>query len=295
MDEHAVERVLRGNAKSIDGFDVVRVLPQAVRRSVGPFVFFDHLGPSTLEKGRGLDVRPHPHIHLSTVTYLFDGAFFHRDSLGSEQVIEPLAINWMTAGRGIVHSERTPEKDRQSGAHLHCLQLWAAMPESHEENEPSFAHHPSSTLPTVDDGKAHVRILVGNAFGKTSPVEPLLPTLYLDVKLDAGASVAIPHDHEERGLYLTHGSATCNGAKIEPHTMLLLRTGGEAVVRAEHEARFVVVGGARLQTPRFIWWNFVSSRKEAIEEAAQRWKDGAFPSVPGDDVEFIPLTDSPHL
>lgn len=295
MTDSAVEFTLRARPKSIDGFDVARVLPQAVRRSVGPFVFFDHLGPSAIEKGHGLDVRPHPHIHLSTVTYLFEGSFLHRDSLGSTQVIEPLAINWMTAGNGIVHSERTPNRDRESGGRIHGLQLWVAMPESHEDGAPSFAHHAATEIPVVDDARVSVRVLVGEAFGATSPVRALLPTTYLDMTIAAGGDIAIPTEHEERALYLLEGDALCDDIAIEPRTMLILRTGAPAVISSQRGARVVLIGGARLERPRYIWWNFVSSRKEAIEEAAARWKAGAFPRVPGDDVEFIPLHDTPRL
>ncbi len=287
--------ILPAKERKLDDFRLGRVLPSPSRRMVGPFVFFDHIGPAALAPGGGLDVRPHPHINLSTVTYLFEGQMQHRDSLGTEQLIRPGAVNWMTAGRGIVHSERSPQDERDRGPRMHGLQLWVAMPEEFEEVAPGFAHHPESTLPEVSDKGVRLRVLVGEAFGATSPVLTYSPTLYVDASLDAGARLAIPTDYEERGIYIIEGDVLCNGAACDARTMIVLDAGAEAVFEAKTRARFVIVGGAKLEGPRYIWWNFVSSRKERIEHAAREWKAGNFPKVPGDEIEFIPLTDEPKF
>jgi redox-sensitive bicupin YhaK (pirin superfamily) len=277
-----------------DGFFVRRVLPAGVRRCVGPWLFFDHFGPTRLPPGKGMDVRPHPHINLATVTYLFEGEMLHRDSLGSVQVIKPGDINWMTAGRGIVHSERTPPAARAAGSTMHGLQLWVGLPREHEEAPPAFRHHEGATLPVVEGDGARVRVMAGEAFGARSPVEALSPLVYLDVALAAGASVELPAALGERGVYVIEGDVEAAGVAVRPTRMLVL-TAGAARVTSQRGARVVVVGGQPFPEPRHIYWNFVSSSEERIERAKRDWRErrgqagGPFPLVPGDEDEFIPL------
>ena len=273
------------------GFTVRRLLPAASRRAVGPFVFFDHFGPITATPADDHDVRPHPHIGLATVTYLFEGAMMHRDSTGIVQRIEPGAINWMTAGRGIVHSERTPEDLRRVTRRSHGLQLWSALPEADEEIEASFAHTPAERIPALERDGARVRVLIGAAFGERSPVVPRSPTLYLDVALDRGARLAFhapeaAPDHEH-AIYAVDAGVQLNGEPVPAQTMALLEAGRPAVLQAAEAARLVLIGGAPLG-PRYIWWNFVSSRKERIAQAADDWAAERFAAVPGD-AERIPL------
>jgi redox-sensitive bicupin YhaK (pirin superfamily) len=277
------------------GFFVRRVLPASQRRSVGPWLFFDHFGPTRLPPGKGMDVRPHPHVNLATVTYLFEGEMLHRDSLGSVQVIRPGDLNWMTAGRGIVHSERTPPEARAAGATMHGLQLWVGLPRAHEEAPPAFHHHAGASLPVVEGDGARVRVLAGEAFGLRSPVEALSPLVYLDVTLAAGASVELSAALGERGVYVIEGDVAAAGQAVAPAHMLVLTDAGDARVSSERGARLVVVGGQPFPEPRHIYWNFVSSSEERIEQAKRDWRDrrgqpdGPFPLVPGDEEEFIPL------
>ncbi|WP_298927299.1 pirin family protein [uncultured Ramlibacter sp.] len=282
-----ITQQLDGHAKDLGGgFTVRRLLPAASQRSVGPFVFFDHFGPVTEQPEANHDVRPHPHIGLATVTYLFEGAMMHRDSLGSEQRIEPGAINWMSAGRGIVHSERRP-LDLQGRSYInHGLQLWAGLPQELEEGEPFFIHTPASAIPQLQQGDAQVRVLVGQAFGATSPVAAQSPTLYLDVQLPAGGVVELPPLADEMALYTVQGAVEIDGQAPQDR-MAVLEPGLPARVTSAGGARFAIVGGAPLG-PRHMWWNFVSSRKERIVQAAQDWKAGRFAAVPGE-TEFIPL------
>jgi len=274
------------------GFKVRRLLPAAQRRSVGPFVFFDHFGPATEQPGSEHDVRPHPHIGLSTVTYLFEGAMMHRDSLGSVQEIRPGAINWMTAGRGIVHSERKPEPLRDATYVNHGLQLWAALPQAHEEVEPSFAHTAAADIPSLEVQGAQVRVLVGEAFGVRSPVETLSKTLYLDVALPAGARFELPALAQELAIYPVDGEVSLDGESIAQHTMAMLPEGEGGVLSARSPVRLVVIGGEPLDGPRFITWNFVSSRRERILEAGADWSAQRMGHVPGE-TEFIPLPGHP--
>lgn len=283
------EVVLEEHRKVIDGFPVGRLLPVMARRSVGPFVFFDHMGPTALEAGRGLDVRPHPHIHLSTVTWLFEGAIMHRDSLGYVQVIAPGAVNWMTAGRGIVHSERTPPDLRARGGRLHGLQLWVASPVEGEDVDPSFSHHPAETLPVIERPGVRVVVLAGDAYGVRSPVPVQSPLCYVEARLAAGAGLDAP-DHVERAIYVVSGEVEVDGERLGPERLGVLSAGARMIV-AREAAHFVVIGGAPLGA-RTIWWNFVSSREEAVAEAARRWQAGGFPRVPGE-TEFIPLETLP--
>jgi len=271
-----------------DGFMVRRVLPFAKRRALGPYVFFDHMGPTGFAPGTGLDVRPHPHIGLATVTYLFEGEIMHRDSLGNVQPIRPGAINWMTAGRGIVHSERTPPELRPSGARLHGLQLWVGLPQAQEEAPPDFTHYPAPVLPEIACAGQKIRVMIGEAFGARSPVKTLSPLFYADVELDAGARLDLPADHEERGLYIVSGALTLDGARFDEHQLLVLRQGVTTSVTAAQPTRLVVLGGAKLDGERHIWWNLVSSSPARIDQAKADWKAGRFAKVPGE-TEFIPL------
>ncbi|MBV7426847.1 MULTISPECIES: pirin family protein [unclassified Acidovorax] len=282
---------LKGHAKDLGGgFTVRRLLPAVQRQAVGPFLFFDHFGPVTVVPGDSHDVRPHPHIGLATVTYLFSGAIMHRDSLGYVQQIEPGAINWMTAGRGIVHSERRPESLADTAYVNHGIQLWAALPTAHEEAEPSFVHTPAATIPEVRVGDATVRVLIGTAFGQTSPVATYSPTLYLDVQLPGGATLEIPALAQEMAVYTVDNPVQLDGealgaqllAVVEPGQGMRLSVPGEAA------ARLMVIGGDALDAPRHMWWNFVSSRKERIVQAADDWDAQALGQVPGE-VEWIPL------
>lgn len=279
--------VLQPQAKDLGGgFVVRRLLPAAAQRAVGPFIFFDHFGPIEAGPADEHDVRPHPHIGLATVTYLFEGAMQHRDSTGAVQRIEPGAINWMTAGRGIVHSERTPEDLRGKLRRSHGLQLWLALPAEQEELEPAFTHTPAAALPQLEVGGAQLRVLVGEAFGQASPVRAHSPTLYLDIALQAGDALPLP-PAAQRAVYVVEGAVTLDGQPLQPQTMALLPAGEEPMLAAEGTARVVLIGGEPLG-PRHLWWNFASSRKERIEQAAADWAAGRFAPVPGE-TEFIPL------
>jgi len=274
------------------GFKVRRLLPAAKQRSVGPFVFFDHFGPATEVPGSEHDVRPHPHIGLATVTYLFEGTIMHRDSLGSAQEIRPGAINWMTAGRGIVHSERKPERLLGSTYENHGLQLWAALPQAHEEAEPSFAHTAAEDIPSLDVQGVKVRVLVGEAFGARSPVATLSKTIYLDLALPAGARFELPALAPELAIYPVDGDVSIDGEPVEQHTMATLAEGEGAVLTTQGAVRVMVIGGEPLDGPRFITWNFVSSRRERILEAGADWAAQRMGHVPGE-TEFIPLPGHP--
>jgi redox-sensitive bicupin YhaK (pirin superfamily) len=283
-----IAQTLTGHEKDIGGgFLVRRLLPAARQRSVGPFIFFDHFGPAREEPGTNHDVRPHPHIGLATVTYLFEGAMMHRDSLGTEQLIEPGAINWMTAGRGIVHSERKPAGWGDRSYVNHGLQLWTALPLAHEEDEPSFSHTAAADIPETRADDAVVRVLVGDAFGLRSPVPALSPTVYLDIALPAGGRVALPAQAEELALYPLDHAIVVDGVACEPHTMAVLGA-GPCEIEAPHGARVAVIGGDALDAPRHMWWNFVSSRKDRIVQASADWEAQRMGSVPGEH-EFIPL------
>lgn len=288
---HLVELVIDSRARDLGGFSVRRVLPSSLRRLVGPFIFFDQMGPARFAAGEGIDVRPHPHIALATITYLFEGEILHRDSLGSEQRVRPGDVNWMVAGRGIVHSERTPPAARAAGAALHGIQTWVALPREHEETAPSFEHHTRESLPEVRRPGALLRVLAGTAYGERAPTGVLSPTLFVHASLDEGASLEVDDGHEERALYIARGTLDCGGRSFTSGTMLVLRPGASAVVRASSRADVILVGGAPLDGPRHIWWNFVSTSKERIELAKADWRDGRFPAVPGED-DFTPLPES---
>ena len=285
----AVELRLSGQDKDLGGgFLVRRLLPSAQRQAVGPFVFFDHFGPLDVQPGEIHDVRPHPHIGLATVSYLFDGAMMHRDSLGYVQRIEPGAINWMTAGRGIVHSERVPEDLRQQAYRQHGLQLWAALPQAHEETAPDFVHTPATEIPAVSLGASEVRVLIGQAFGQTSPVRTFSKTVYLDVKLAAGDTLELPPLAEELAVYPVDEALEVAGEVLPARTLGVLAPGVSTTIRTSASARFVVIGGEALDGRRFIWWNFVSSRRERIAQAGDDWSAQVMGHIEGDD-EFIPL------
>ncbi|MEO8903542.1 MAG: pirin family protein [Polyangiaceae bacterium] len=288
-----LQSVLRGHTRDLGGFSVLRVVPSLERKHIGPFVFFDHLGPSALPVGSGFDVRPHPHIGLATVTYVVEGEITHRDSLGFEQAIRPGAVNWMTSGRGIVHSERSSAEQRRTGARLQLVQLWAALPQAHEEMAPEFQHYPADTLPEFALGAARVRLLAGSAYGHTSPVRIVSPLFYAEAALPAGASLSLPEGHEERGVYVLSGALSCDGTRLEERALALFNPGGAPSVRAETEARILLLGGAPPDGPRYLEWNFVSSSRERIERAKTEWENGQFPKVRGDEVEFIPLPEKP--
>lgn len=284
-----VAMVLRAQPRDLGGFTVRRVLPSLKRRRVGSFIFFDHMGPAELPPGQGMDVRPHPHIGLSTVTYLFDGEIFHRDSLGSAQAIRPGEVNWMVAGRGITHSERTAPEARSRGQRIHGIQAWVALPGGVEESEPAFFHHEASELPTLRRDGATLRVLAGTAYGLASPVRVASPTLYVDAQLAAGARLVLDAEHEERAVYVVEGEIGCEGEPFREGDMAVLRPGRPVAIGAAAHARVMLLGGAPLDGDRHIWWNLVSSSRERIEQAKRDWREGRFPRVPGDEVEFIPL------
>ena len=269
-----------------DGFMVMRALPSGPVRNVGPFVFFDAFGPTTLPPGRGMDVRPHPHIGLATVTYLLEGEILHRDSLGTLASIRPGEVNWMTSGRGIVHSERTPPEQRAAGSRLHGLQTWVALPLDREEDPPSFLHHAS--LPVAERSGVSVRVILGSFDGVASPVETLSEMFYADAAFEEGATVAWSGAMAERALYVVEGAITVSGERADAGTMLVLARDAALEIEALMRSRVMLIGGEPLDAPRFVWWNFVSSRKERIREAAQQWQAQRFPPVPGE-TEFIPL------
>lgn len=285
----AVATIVDSRPRDLGGFFVRRTLPSAGRRMVGPFAFFDHFGPVAFAPGEGMTVRPHPHIGLATVTYLFEGEIIHRDSLGSHQAIQPGDINWMTAGRGIVHSERTHPDRVQRGAQLHGLQLWVALPTALEESEPSFVHHPGRSMPERSVGGVTLRVLTGTAYGMSSPVACLSHLFYVDAVMPAASELELPSAYAERALYVVEGAVQCAGERAGVGRMLVFKSAANVVVRAEQSARIVLVGGAPLDGERHIDWNFVSSSKERILQAKRDWKEGRFPKVPGDEVEFIPL------
>jgi redox-sensitive bicupin YhaK (pirin superfamily) len=278
-----------------DGFSVRRALPSARSRMVGPFIFFDHFGPAEFRAGNGLDVRPHPHIGLATVTYLFDGEIMHRDSLGTAAPIKPGEVNWMTAGRGIVHSERTGPELRASGSPIHGLQMWVALPAAKEEIAPSFAHHETDEFPAINDDGTFVRVVVGSLYGKCSPVPTVHETFFGNIALRAGTPIPLDADHEERALYVVDGIIDISGDQFEPGRLLVFKPGDRVTIKAVGDAHFVILGGAPMDGPRHIWWNFVSSRKDRIEQAKAEWKTGHFGKVPGDEIEFIPLPETPGV
>jgi redox-sensitive bicupin YhaK (pirin superfamily) len=285
----AIETLIIPRAVDLGEMVVRRALPSDKRQMVGPFIFFDQMGPAEFLTDQGIDVRPHPHINLSTLTYLFEGEILHRDSLGTEQAIQPGAVNWMRAGRGIVHSERTSLDRRRDGQRLFGIQTWMALPANQEEDDPAFLHHGAEALPLIDADGVTARLIAGNAFGKTSPLRTASETLYADVQLATGRSMPIDPSYEERALYTISGEIEVAGDVFGPAQLLVLRPGDPITVKAGSDARFMLFGGAPMEGPRYIWWNFVSSRIERIEAAKEEWARGRFDTVPGDEADFIPL------
>jgi redox-sensitive bicupin YhaK (pirin superfamily) len=273
----------------LGGFKVHRTLPHKERTTIGPFIFFDQMGPAHLPAGEGMDVRPHPHINLATVTYLFAGAIDHRDSLGTFRTIEPGAVNLMTAGRGIVHSERSPAEARLQGPELSGIQTWLALPSDKEEIDPAFEHVPKDRLPVVEGSGATARIVMGSLYGSTSPVTQHSETIYADIALQPGGSVPVDSPADERAVYVAEGDATLDGLPLQPQVLYVLRPGIRATLRSERGAHVMLCGGAPLDGPRHVWWNFVSSRRDRINQAKDDWRNERFPVVPEDSAERIPL------
>ncbi len=286
--------IITSRERDLGGFSVRRILPYVSRRQVGPFVFFDHMGPAQFAPGQGVHVRPHPHINLATVTYLFEGKIEHRDSLGSDQLIEPGAINWMTAGRGIVHSERTPEDLRKSGGPLNGIQCWVALPEAQEEMAPFFEHHPAPTLPEFKKGDVSFKLLLGDALGFKSPVHVHSDLFYVEVKMPRGSSLEIPMKGRENAFYVVSGCVQWQSQKVDTYSMAIGEAGEDLLLEAMKDSHLMVLGGSSVG-PRVMFWNFISSSKSRIEEAKKDWALGPsetnprFQKVPGDEQEFIPL------
>jgi redox-sensitive bicupin YhaK (pirin superfamily) len=293
MLDDFTEQVLTPVTHDLGGFKVHRTLPAKDRTMVGPFLFFDQMGPAQLAAGGGIDVRPHPHINLATVTYLFDGAIDHRDSLGTRQRIEPGAVNLMTAGTGIVHSERTPAEERPGGPILSGIQTWLALPDGQEEIDPAFEHVRAAQLPELNDGGVRARIIMGELWGRRAPTTTYAGTIYADLAMAPGSQVPIDAAAEERAIYVADGEASLEGVPLQPMTLYILKPGIAATLRSATGARAMLCGGDAFRTPRHVWWNFVSSSRERINEAKRAWKAGAFPLVPGDDAEWIPIPEAP--
>lgn len=289
-----IEVIIPGREKDLGGFKVRRVLPFAKHRMVGPFIFFDHMGPAEVGPGQGMNVRPHPHINLATVTYLFEGKVRHRDHLGSDVLIEPGAINWMTAGRGIVHSERTPDDLVEKSHRMNGIQLWVALPAEHEESDPSFSHHPKDTLPECKIGKSDIKVLLGKAFGQTSPVPIMSDLFYAELKITKGETLIVPSENRELAAYLVTGSIRVDNDQLEPFAMAIGKNTEDITIEALEDSHVMLIGGKAIG-PREIYWNFVSSSKERLEQAKKDWANGPtqdnnrFFPIPGDDQEFIPL------
>lgn len=289
-----IAQTLQAHTKDLgDGFEVRRLLPAAARRMVGPFVFFDHMGPVRFAPGQAIDVRPHPHIGLATVTYLFEGALMHRDSLGFVQRITPGDVNWMTAGHGIVHSERSPDDERNMSRTLHGIQIWIALPQADEGAEPGFSHHPAASLPVLRLANAGLRLIAGSGWGLRAPVRTYSPMVYAALEAVGATRLELPAEHAERALYVVEGEVSAGGQHIEPRTMVVFEPGSTPSITTAGPAKAMICGGAPLDGERFIHWNFVASRRELIEAARTRWREQRFPRVPGE-TEFIPLPGESH-
>jgi redox-sensitive bicupin YhaK (pirin superfamily) len=291
----AIETLIVPRTRDLGGFEVRRALPAPKRQMVGPFIFFDQMGPAELLTGQGIDVRPHPHIGLGTVTYLYRGDFHHQDSTGADQMIHPGAVNWMVAGRGVTHSERTTPEGRSGPQSLLGVQTWVALPESHEDVAPSFEHHGKESLPMIEDRGVSVRLILGRAYGETAPATMFSDTFYADVALEAGRLLPLPDDHEDRGIYIIDGSILIAGQEFTASQMMVFRPGDKITVAAGNRgARLMILGGATLGGPRYIWWNFVASSRDRIEEAKEQWRaenwgKGRFDLPINDRSEHIPL------
>ena len=291
----SIETLIIPRARDLGGFEVMRALPAPKRQMVGPFIFFDQIGPAEMLTAQGIDIRPHPHIGLGTVTYLYQGDFHHRDSIGTDQVILPGAVNWMVAGRGVTHSERTSSAGRAGPHGLWGVQTWIALPENHEDMAPVFEHHGKGDLPMLQDGGVTARLVLGDAYGAKAPATMYSETFYLDVTMAPGARFPLPDNHEDRGLYVIGGEVSIAGQAFAAGRMMVFRPGDPITVAAGPQgARLLALGGATLNGPRHIWWNFVASSRERIEQAkadwrAARWGEGLFTLPPSDDAEYIPL------
>lgn len=293
MRDDLIEQTLTPVTHDLGGFKVHRTLPHRERTMVGPFLFFDQMGPAHLPPGEGVDVRPHPHIGLSTVTYLFDGAFQHRDSLGTDQRITPGAVNLMTAGQGIVHSERSPADVRPDGPALSGIQTWLALPDGQEDVAPAFEHIAAEALPQVTTSGASATVVMGTLWGETAPTTAWADTIYADVVLEPGGAVPVDDATDERAVYLAEGEASLDTMPLEPQRLYVLRPGVAATLRSSRGGRVMLAGGAAFATPRHVWWNFVHSSREAIQEARRAWTAGEFARVPGDAKEWIPIPGEP--
>lgn len=290
-DSGLVDLIIKPQEHDLGAFSVRRSLPAAERQMVGPFILFDHFGPATLPKDQPINIRPHPHIGLATLTWLFEGSIMHRDSLGSAQEIHPGEVNWMTAGSGIVHSERTPERLLGQEQRVFGLQIWMALPRAHEETAPSFQHYTANELPVIEGDGVKATIVAGRAWGQASPVAVYSDTLYVNMTLRAGAKTEIAAEHEERAVYLLSGCIDIDGTRFGPRGMVVLTPGVATTIDAVEETHLVLSGGEKMDGPRIKWWNLVSSRQDRIDQAKADWSAGRFPKVPGDEVEFIPLPD----
>jgi redox-sensitive bicupin YhaK (pirin superfamily) len=289
MDNDAFTSVRPREHDLGDGFIVRRALPHAKARSVGPFVFFDHMGPVELKPGQGMDVRPHPHIGLATVTWLFEGSIRHRDSLGHDQEIRPGEVNWMTAGRGIAHSERSPRAMRERGGMLHGIQTWVALPAADAETDPDFHHYGADQFPQIERPGVRIRLMAGEAWDARSPVKVFAPTFFAEVRMQGGAELELPAGHAEQGVYLVEGDVAMGGHRLAPTEMGVHRGEAPPRLHADADSLLILVGGAPLDGPRIVWWNFVARDRARIEQAGRDWKEGRFGIVPGDEEEFIPL------
>ncbi|WP_316015269.1 pirin family protein [Roseobacter sp. HKCCA0434] len=293
----AIDTLIVPRARDLGGFEVRRALPAPKRQMVGPFIFFDQMGPAEFLTDQGIDVRPHPHIGLATVTYLFDGSIHHRDSLGTSLEIQPGAVNWMIAGRGITHSERAPVPERKKDrSKLFGIQTWVALPEKDEEREAGFEHVAKADLPVVEGEGKTVRLILGNAYGERAPVATFSEMFYADALLEAGTAIPLPDDHEDRGVYVLDGTVTVAGTEYEAGQMMVFRPGDRITVQAKTRARLMLLGGETLNGPRYIWWNFVASSQDKIDAAKEAWRagdwrHGRFQLPPGDEAEHIPLPD----
>ncbi|HEX6142784.1 MAG TPA: pirin family protein [Geminicoccaceae bacterium] len=292
LDEaNPIETVIVPRARDIGSFEVRRALPSAAKQMIGPFIFFDQMGPAEFLLGTGMDVRPHPHIGLATVTYLFRGEVAHKDSLGTDLPIRPGEVNWMTAGRGIAHSERTPPAQRDGSGRLFGIQAWVALPRRDEEREPAFSHHEKADLPLIAGEGKDVRLIAGSLYGERSPVATFSDMFYADCALEPGAALPLEAEHEERGAYLVDGTVEIAGDRFDAGQLLVFHPGDRVTIRALTPARFMLLGGAPMDGPRYIWWNFVASSRARIDQAKADWRAKRFAMVPGDP-EFIPLPES---
>jgi redox-sensitive bicupin YhaK (pirin superfamily) len=286
-------QIITPTSHDLGMFEVRRTLPSRPRTMVGPFIFVDQFGPAHFDIGAGMDVRPHPHINLATVTYLFEGAIDHRDSLGTYATIRPGALNLMTAGKGIVHSERTPAEERAAGSPISGMQTWQALPDGKEEIDPAFEHVAAADLPQIDDNGVTARVIMGSLWGRTAPTTQHAETIYADIAMRAGATMPIDAEADERGVLVAMGSASLDGQPLDTHSLYVLEPGVPMTLRATSDCRVMLLGGEAFKTPRHVWWNFVSSSRDRINQAKDDWKGGAFPKVHGDEEEFIPIPEVP--